>query len=243
MKGFIKLHRSILDWEWYKDANTKHLFIHLLLNSCYDNCRFMGKSVKRGEYITSLTRLSSDLNIPVRQLRTSLKRLVKTGEIDTQTTNKYTKVTILNYDSYQVDEVKKKKEATRKRQTIDTQPTEISKNIRKKEDNKTMIDICKSDIIWKETTAMHFSLTLSKIDVALDKFLQVLTITDEKKTSMRDLRTHFVNWMKYNSNKISTSNGDYKWKWKGQAIRSGTKAEMEIDKNKFDQKGFDFTIL
>jgi hypothetical protein len=60
---------------------------------------------------------------------------------------------------------------------------------------------------------------------------------------MRDLRTHFVNWMKYNSNKISTSNGDYKWKWKGQAIRSGTKAEMEIDKNKFDQKGFDFTIL
>tara|TARA_R110000737_G_scaffold350940_1_gene391551 strand:- start:1957 stop:2568 length:612 start_codon:yes stop_codon:yes gene_type:complete len=203
----------------------------------------MGKSVKRGEYITSLTRLSSDLNIPVRQLRTSLKRLVKTGEIDTQTTNKYTKVTILNYDSYQVDEVKKKKEATRKRQTIDTQPTEISKNIRKKEDNKTMIDICKSDIIWKETTAMHFSLTLSKIDVALDKFLQVLTITDEKKTSMRDLRTHFVNWMKYNSNKISTSNGDYKWKWKGQAIRSGTKAEMEIDKNKFDQKGFDFTIL
>jgi|TARA_B110000908_G_scaffold36958_1_gene44347 hypothetical protein len=203
----------------------------------------MGKSVKRGEYITSLTRLSSDLNIPVRQLRTSLKRLVKTGEIDTQTTNKYTKVTILNYDSYQVDEVKKKKEATRKRQTIDTQPTEISKNIRKKEDNKTMIDICKADIIWKETTAMHFSLTLSKIDVALDKFLQVLTITDEKKTSMRDLRTHFVNWMKYNSNKISTSNGDYKWKWKGQAIRSGTKAEMEIDKNKFDQKGFDFTIL
>lgn len=243
MKGFIKLHRSILDWEWYKDANTKHLFIHLLLNSCYDNCRFMGKSVKRGEYITSLTRLSSDLNIPVRQLRTSLKRLVKTGEIDTQTTNKYTKVTILNYDSYQVDEVKKKKEETRKRQTIDTQPTEISKNIRKKEDNKTMIDICKADIIWKETTAMHFSLTLSKIDVALDKFLQVLTITDEKKTSMRDLRTHFVNWMKYNSNKISTSNGDYKWKWKGQAIRSGTKAEMEIDKNKFDQKGFDFTIL
>ena len=168
---------------------------------------------------------------------------MKTGEIDTQSTNKYTKVTILNYDSYQVDEVKKKKIATRKRQTTDTQSTEISKNIRKKEDNKTMIETCKADIIWKETTAMHFSLSLSKIDIALDKFLQVLTITDEKKNNMRDLRTHFVNWMKYNSSKISTSNGDYKWKWKGQAVRSGTKAEMEVDKNKFDQKGFDFTIL
>lgn len=243
MKGFIKLHRSILDWEWYKDANTKHLFIHLLLNACYDNCRFMGKSVKRGEYITSLTRLSNDLNIPVRQLRTSLKRLVKTQEIDTQTTNKYTKVTILNYDSYQVDEVKKKKQATRKRQTKDTQTTEISKNIRSKENNKTMIEQCKQDVMWKETTAMHFSLSISKIDNALNKFEEVLTITDEKKSTMRDLKSHFVNWMRYNSNKISASNGDYKWKWKGQAIKSGTKEEMEIDKNKFNQKGFDFTIL
>jgi len=243
MKGFIKLHRSILDWEWYKDANTKHLFIHLLLNACYDNCRFMGKSVKRGEYITSLNRLSNDLNIPVRQLRTSLKRLVKTKEIDTQTTNKYTKVTILNYDSYQVDEVKKKKQATRKRQTKDTQTTEIIKNIRNKENNKTMIKQCKSDNMWKETTAMHFSLPISKIDTALDKFEQVLTITDEKKSTMRDLKSHFVNWMRYNSNKISASNGDYKWKWKGQAIKSGTKEQMEVDKNKFDQKGFDFEIL
>ena len=23
MKGYIKLHRTILDWEWYKDTNTK----------------------------------------------------------------------------------------------------------------------------------------------------------------------------------------------------------------------------
>lgn len=243
MKGFIKLHRSILDWEWYKDTNTKHLFIHLLLNACYDNCRFMGKSVKRGEYITSLTRLSNDLNIPVRQLRTSLKRLVKTGEIDTQTTNKYTKVTILNYDSYQVDEVKKKRKATSKRQTKDTQATKISKNIINKEDNNSMIKKCKTDMMWKETTAMHFKLPISKIDSALDKFLEVLTITDENKNNMRDLKSHFVNWMRYNSNKITSTKGSYKWKWRGQAIKSGTKEEMEIDKQKFDQAGFDFTIL
>ena len=104
MKGYIKLHRSILDWEWYKDTNTKSIFIHLLLNACYDNCRFMGKSVSRGEYITSLSRISSDLNIPIRQVRTAIKRLKETGEIDTQTTNKYTKVTICKYESYQLDE-------------------------------------------------------------------------------------------------------------------------------------------
>ena len=243
MKGFIKLHRTILDWEWYKDSNTKHLFIHLLLNACYDNCRFMGKSVKRGEYITSLTRLSNDLNLPVRQLRTSIKRLVKTGEIDTQTTNKYTKVTILNYDSYQIDEVKNKKTPPRKRQTNDTQTTKINKNIINKENNKEMIEKCKADLIWKEATAIHFSFDLDKIDVALDKFCQVLTITDEVKTNMRDLKSHFVNWMKYNSQNITSKKGEFRWKWRGQAVKSGSKKEMEIDKKKFDQKGFDFTII
>ncbi len=28
--GFIKLHRKIIDWEWYDDINTKTLFIHIL---------------------------------------------------------------------------------------------------------------------------------------------------------------------------------------------------------------------
>jgi DNA-binding transcriptional regulator PaaX len=76
----------------------------------------MGKSVNKGEYITSLSRISSDLDIPVRQVRTAIKRLKDTGEIDTQTTNKYTKITICNYESYQVEEPRKKAKATRKRQ-------------------------------------------------------------------------------------------------------------------------------
>ena len=118
MKGYIKLHRRILDWEWYTDSNVKSVFIHVLLNACYDDCRFMGKKVNRGEYMTSLSRLSSDLSIPVRQLRTALSRLKQTGEIDMQTTNKYTKITICNYDSYQVEEKSKKPKATSKRQAV-----------------------------------------------------------------------------------------------------------------------------
>ena len=112
MKGYIKLHRSILDWEWYRDKNTKNVFIHLLLNACFDKCKFMGVSVKKGQYITSLTRLSKDLDIPIRQLRTSLKRLQRTGEITTDATNKYTLITIANYSSYQVEESAQKKPVT-----------------------------------------------------------------------------------------------------------------------------------
>ena len=119
MKGFIKLHRQIIDWEWYGDPATKAVFIHILLSACYDSCRFMGNEVSRGQYMTSLSRLSRDLNLSTRQVRTALSRLEKTGEIDTQTSNRATLITICNYDGYQVEERPKK----RKRQTSDKQPT------------------------------------------------------------------------------------------------------------------------
>ena len=244
MKGYIKLHRRILDWEWYKDSNTKIIFIHLLLNACYDNCRFMGQSVSKGEYITSLNRISKDLNIPIRQVRTAIKRLKDTGEIDTQTTNKYTKVTICNYESYQVEERKTVKKATRKRQAVDKQATDISKNIIKKEDNnnKYLAD-CLNTASWMEVVCMQNSVGLESLSKALDSFHNHLIMTDEIKSSVKDYKSHFVNWLKYNKQDAIKNSGSYKWKWKGQSIKSGTKTELEKDRTFYDQDGFDFKII
>ena len=35
MIGFIKLYREILDWQWYGEAATLKLFLHLLLTVNY----------------------------------------------------------------------------------------------------------------------------------------------------------------------------------------------------------------
>lgn len=244
MKGYIKLHRRILDWEWYKDSNTKNIFIHLLLNACYDDCRFMGQSVSKGEYITSLSRISSDLNIPIRQVRTAIKRLVQTGEIDTQTTNKYTKVTICNYESYQVEERKKSVKKTNKRQTSDTQETYINKNIIKKENKNNMFLVqCLSDSSWAEVVCMQNGITKIKLDKLLDVFHNHLFATDEFKHTIKDFKSHFVNWLKYNKNVTMNESGPCKWKWKGQKVKSGSIEELEKDRNFFDKPGFEFKIL
>jgi len=244
MKGYIKLHRRILDWEWYKDSNTKNIFIHLLLNACYDDCRFMGKSVERGEYITSLSRISSDLDIPVRQVRTALKRLQQTGEIDTQTTNKYTRITICNYESYQIEERKSKPKATRKRQTNDKQTTDISKNITKQENkNNIFYQSCLNDTSWSEVVCMQNQLTKNALNKLLDAFHNHLIMTDEKKTTIREFKSHFVNWLKYNKNVTIKDNGPYRWKWKGQVIKSGSFEDLEKDKSFFDKPGFEFKII
>lgn len=245
MKGYIKLHRRILDWEWYKDSNTKNIFIHLLLNACYDNCRFMGNAVSRGQYITSLSRLSADLDIPVRQVRTSLKKLVQTGEIDMQTSNKYSLITICNYESYQIEEAPKKRKATSKRQADDTQVTDINKNIIKKENkNNIYADECLSNTSWVEVVCMQNAMSVEQLQASIKNFTDHLLATDEVKYSLKDYKSHFINWLRYAKKQIKQDvQGSYRWKWKGQVIKTGTLDELNKDKKLFDQPGFEFKII
>lgn len=245
MKGYIKLHRTILEWEWYKDTNTKIVFIHLLLNACFDKCRFMGNAVNRGEYLTSINRICKDLNLTPRQVRTSLKRLKDTGEIDIQTTNKFSRISICNYNNYQLEEEKTKATRTRKRQTKDTQTTRINKKVTNKENNnkKYYQDSLKNKA-WVETVCMNYSLAEVSLMSALSKFNQHLDMTDDKKTSLRDFKTHFINWLKYAHKDFETKKvGSFKWKWKGQVVKTGTETQMQKDQKIYDQPGFEFKII
>ena len=115
-KGFVKLHRQFLDWEWYDDVPTKTLFIHLLLTVNFEEGKWQGRIVKRGSCITSLKKLAEATKLSIRQTRTALKHLEATQEITKISTPKYTEILINNYDKYQ--QVTNK--ATNKRQTNDT---------------------------------------------------------------------------------------------------------------------------
>ncbi len=46
--GWIKIHRKILDWEWYSDLNVRVVFLHLLLKANHDDKKWMGMDIKRG---------------------------------------------------------------------------------------------------------------------------------------------------------------------------------------------------
>lgn len=99
--GFIKLHRKILDWEWSKDLSVFRLFIQLLLSVNYENKEWQGQTVCRGEIITSISHLAADTGLSEKQVRTALQKLSSTGEISIATTNRYSKITVNNYERYQ----------------------------------------------------------------------------------------------------------------------------------------------
>ena len=101
-KGWIKLHRQILEWEWSDEPTMVALFVHLLLMANSDEgWRYRGVELKAGQLITSLSRLSEATGITIKALRTRLARLVSTGEISVESCKNYSIITISNYAIYQ----------------------------------------------------------------------------------------------------------------------------------------------
>ncbi len=99
--GFIKLHRRILDWEWYRDIPVRVLFEHLILKANYKNLRFCGENIQRGELATSRRSLAAETGLSEQQVRTALDKLRGTGEISSQAKGKFTLIRINNYAFFQ----------------------------------------------------------------------------------------------------------------------------------------------
>ena len=122
MNGWIKLHRTLLNWEWYGDIKTCRLFLHILIKSNHEPKKWQGITINRGELVTSYSRLASETGLTVQNVRTSLKNLISTGELTRNTSNKYTLITVNRYEIYQETE-RPTGELTNKQQTNNKQLT------------------------------------------------------------------------------------------------------------------------
>ena len=101
MVGYIKLHRKILEWEWYEDANTFRLFIHCLIEANHKDKEWRGININRGQFHTSIGSLGTKLKLSDKAIRIALDKLVRTKEVAIKGANNGTMITICNYDSYQ----------------------------------------------------------------------------------------------------------------------------------------------
>lgn len=98
---YVKISRKILEWEWYKDINTKVLFLHILLKANWKPGRFQGTEVPRGSFVTSQQNLALETGLTLKNVRTALKHLENTGEVAVNRHPKFSVITIKNYDKYQ----------------------------------------------------------------------------------------------------------------------------------------------
>lgn len=225
MVGHIKLDRKILNWEWYQDANTSRLFIHLLLIANYKNGRWMGNEILRGQLITGLKELSKQTGLSIMQVRTCFDKLKLTKEITVKVTNKFRVVTICKYDVYQSfnnednnqNNIPLSNQVTNKQQTDNKQvTTNNNDNNNNKEGNKAkeegVFSIFENPKIWDKERQYFFddgkwifkfctdkNISVDFFDEKAKEFISDIELKGDYKSKL-ELQKHFLNWFNLKKN-------------------------------------------
>ena len=212
-KGWLKLHRKIKKWEWYGDPLMVALFVHLIIEANYESKMWRGREIKRGQFITSGRKLASETGLSYQTIRTKLKQLQLTQELTQEPTQKYTIITLCNYESYQPTDEEINAIANAKTPhdldrdlDRDLDSTKEVKKLRSKENNKYSPFF---DEIWdqyprkegRKEAERHFNTSvktdddLENIRTAVKNYSE--SVIDKEYQYIKMGKTFFNNWRDY----------------------------------------------
>lgn len=145
--GYICLYRQITEWEWYQNPNTFRVFLHCLLKANFTDGRFEGREIKRGQFVTSLDHLSKDTKLSVKEIRTALDHLQRTGELASESCNRYRVITIVKYDEYQMEGKQNGKQTASEGQAEGKQGASKGQQYKNDNNNKNIDDDDSTNIL------------------------------------------------------------------------------------------------
>jgi DNA-binding helix-hairpin-helix protein with protein kinase domain len=187
MSGWIKIHRQIIEWEWFTDTNTFRVFLQLLLKANHKEKKYRGMVLKVGTIITSRDILALETRLSVQQVRTSLDKLKSTNEITIKTSSQGTIIEVVNYEKYQLAT----NEVTNK-QPINNQQVTTNKNEKNNKEN-----------IYREF--QHLFITEDEVKKLLDKhtITQINNVLNDienykQNTKYKSLYLTAVKWLQKN---------------------------------------------
>ncbi len=193
--GFVLDWKDKLQWRWFKDPKTAHLFEYFTLAANFKDGYFENETIRRGECVGSYAIFANETGLSVQEVRTSLKKLVSTGEVTKRSCSKFTIVTVSNYDEHQLSTNISTSGSTNEQQDNNTPATNEQQaiNNNRNKDNKEInikeVDNKKEKNIKKES----FSIP-SEIEEAFRGFSEMRTkikkpLTDRaKKMALHQLQ-------------------------------------------------------
>ena len=158
-KGWVKIHRQILDWEWYSNPIVSRLFFHLLIKANHTEKQWQGVTIVRGSFITSYPILAQETGFTVMQVRTALAKLKSTGEITVKTTSKYSVISINKYDCFQSDNRQDDSPVTGKQQASNRQVTTTKNEKNEKNEKKNSGELEQILKLWNSVYGSAFRAT------------------------------------------------------------------------------------
>lgn len=105
-KGWIKIHKKIIDSAVWSDPLRLKAWIHILVSANYEDKDWFTNGrlvrVQRGQYITSIRKLKEAWGCSERTVRRILEQFEELGMIEVQTPLKrYTLLTVVKYSDFQ----------------------------------------------------------------------------------------------------------------------------------------------
>ena len=111
MDGWLKLYRSILDSAVFQDAEILKVWIWLLCNVAFEQHDIIcyGKVIhlKPGQIATGRKKIAQCTDLNENKVYRALNALKSLGNIEIKATNKYSIITVVNWDKYQEENGKR----------------------------------------------------------------------------------------------------------------------------------------
>ena len=105
MDGWLKLYRSILDSAVFQDAEVLKVWIWLLCNVAFEQhdtiCYGKVIHLKPGQIATGRKKIAQCTDLNENKVYRALTALKSLGNIEIKATNKYSIITVVNWDKYQ----------------------------------------------------------------------------------------------------------------------------------------------
>ena len=221
-KGYIALHRKIIDWEFFPDDLIFKVFIYLLLNANYKDKRERGKIVKRGQLVISIRKLAERLDKSINTIQRALIELENDKSIiRQQISNIGTLITIVKYSEYQMITKNTISNIDTEIDTVidtvtdtmtdtDTDTATDTDTLFNKDNNNNntsssstregeKIDFSqkiKAEENWCEMAQMQMHISREELTAYVDEFARHLALTDNTPRDMTDYRRHLLSWLR-----------------------------------------------
>ena len=194
--GWIKLHRKIKEWEWYKDSQVVHLFYHLIVSANDRDKKWKYFNIRRGEFVTSVRNISEETGIPVISVRRKLEILEKSGAILRKTTNKFTLITICKYSSYQSTEQTSEQTSEQQLKKKEEYILLSSSTAHARTHEGGFVGELLKEEIWLEQMCMKHKISKVDLEAWLNEFQLDAECRGKKHDNISDAKQHFNDWLR-----------------------------------------------
>jgi hypothetical protein len=174
--GWIALHRKIFNSKDFNNQLEVAVFIYLVAMASHKSSQVVYRKKKltlnRGDVSIAYRDLARKFNISLQNIKTIIKNLKKSGNINQKLTKNLSIYTIVKYSKYQDIEPQSNQKLTNRTTTITTNTTSIDKNmlslssmtgLPKKITIPTLQDL-KTKIIEKPREKNEFEIMREKLD-------------------------------------------------------------------------------